>query len=175
MKVAKDKGRLRGKQPKLKPTRLSTCWSCTTSARIPKPNWPNSSASADRRCTGPSSGSDPSHQYPSGHSQISPIIKGEPATRGPRVNQRPAGRAAEGPYRVRRAPLRRASRRLVRCVTVTGRSRAAAWEKPALRSGGLPARGSKPLPAIMKSGQPRPKDKMTLTEAPSWRTRAEPG
>jgi hypothetical membrane protein len=31
-----------------------------------------------------------------------------------------------------------------------------AWEKPALRSGGLPARGSKPLPAIMKSGQPRP-------------------
>jgi hypothetical protein len=36
-------------------------------------------------------------------SGCSPIIKGEPATRGPRVNQRPAGRAAEGPYRVRRA------------------------------------------------------------------------
>jgi hypothetical protein len=31
---------------------------------------------------------------------------------------------------------------------------AVAWEKPALRSGGLPARGSKPFPAIMKSGQP---------------------
>jgi hypothetical protein len=38
--------------------------------------------------------------------------------------------------------------------TVTG-SLAVAWEKPALRFGGLPARGSKPLPAIMKSGQQR--------------------
>ena len=33
--------------------------------------------------------------------------------------------------------------------------------RPAFR--GLPARGSKPLPAIMKSGQPRPKDRMTGT------------
>jgi DNA invertase Pin-like site-specific DNA recombinase len=30
MKVAKAKGRLRGKQPKLKPNQASTCWSCTT-------------------------------------------------------------------------------------------------------------------------------------------------
>jgi hypothetical protein len=37
-----------------------------------------------------------------------------------------------------------------------------AWEKPALRSGGLPARGSKPLPAIMKSGRQRPKDRKAV-------------
>src|SRR5215207_8927860 len=36
-----------------------TCWSCTTQEIAPKPNWPNSSASADPLSTGPSSGSDP--------------------------------------------------------------------------------------------------------------------
>jgi uncharacterized protein len=37
-----------------------------------------------------------------------------------------------------------------------------AWEKSALRFGGLPARGSKPLAAIMKSGQQRPKDRKAV-------------
>jgi DNA invertase Pin-like site-specific DNA recombinase len=61
MKVAKAKGRLRGKQPKLKPNQAKHLLSCTTSAPAPKPNWQNSSASADPLSTGPSSGSDPIH------------------------------------------------------------------------------------------------------------------
>jgi hypothetical protein len=44
MKVAKAKGRLRGKQPKLKPNQAKHCSSCTTKATPPKPNSPNCSA-----------------------------------------------------------------------------------------------------------------------------------
>jgi putative transposase len=69
MKVAKANGRLRGKQPKLKPNRPSICSSCTTSALTPKPNSLNSSAPDGPPATAPSSEcglrrrnlSDPSH------------------------------------------------------------------------------------------------------------------
>ena len=74
MKVAKAKGRLRGKQPKLKRTRRSTCWSCTIQGAIPKVSSPSFSALADQRCTGPSSESDPSHQNHRGLSHISRIL-----------------------------------------------------------------------------------------------------
>ena len=43
MQVAKAKGRLRGKQPRLKPNRPSACSNCTTSAPTALPSWPSSS------------------------------------------------------------------------------------------------------------------------------------
>ena len=88
MKVAKAKGRLRGKQPKLKPNQAKHLLELHDSAPTPKPNWQNSSASADPRSTGPSSGSDPSHQNRSGHSHISRILRREPSARR---QVRPAG------------------------------------------------------------------------------------
>ena len=75
MKVAKAKGRLRGKQPKLKPNQANICWSCTTSAPTVRLSSPNSSASGDPRCIGPSSGCDPSHQNRSSHSHISHVLR----------------------------------------------------------------------------------------------------
>jgi hypothetical protein len=53
MRVAKAKGRLRGKQPKLKPNQAK---SCTTQGTTPKPSLPNFSASGDQRSTAPSTG-----------------------------------------------------------------------------------------------------------------------
>ena len=75
MKVAKAKGRLRGKQPKLKPNQAKHLLELHELGTYTKPSWPNSSASADPRYTGPSSGCDPSHQNRSGHSHISRILR----------------------------------------------------------------------------------------------------
>jgi hypothetical protein len=52
MKVGEAKGRLRGKQPKLKRNQARH-WlgSCTTSASTPTPNWPNFSASEGPQST----------------------------------------------------------------------------------------------------------------------------
>src|SRR6188768_1589584 len=54
MKVAKAKGRLRGKQPKLKPNQAKHL--LDTQATTPKLNSPNCSASGDPRSTAPSRG-----------------------------------------------------------------------------------------------------------------------
>jgi len=54
MKVAKAKGHLRGKPPKLKPPRRGTWWGCGRQARTPAPSWPNCSPSPAPRCTAPS-------------------------------------------------------------------------------------------------------------------------
>ena len=51
MKVAKAKGRLRGKQRSSSPTRPSTLLQLHDSGTTPRPNSPNSSASGDRRST----------------------------------------------------------------------------------------------------------------------------
>jgi hypothetical protein len=73
MKVASAKGRLRGKQPKLKPSQTKHLLELPTQRTTPKPNSPNSSVWGDPRCTGPSSERDPSHQNRSGHSHTSRI------------------------------------------------------------------------------------------------------
>ena len=95
MKVAKAKGRLRGKQPKLKPTRPNICLNCTTSAHIPKPNSPNSSASDDPRSTAPLTGC--------GHAtRAGAAIRTSQAFEG--ANQRPTGRPRpRAAHRLRRA------------------------------------------------------------------------
>lgn len=70
MQVAKAKGRLRGKQPKLKRTRPSIDLSCTTSAPTPRRSSPSCSASADRRSTGHWRGCGLLQPSPSGPSPI---------------------------------------------------------------------------------------------------------
>jgi hypothetical protein len=71
MKVAKAKGRLRGKQPKLKPNQRNTCSNCTTVGTTPKPSSPNSSASDDQLSTARSTECEPSQLSPSGRSPTS--------------------------------------------------------------------------------------------------------
>ena len=69
MKIVKANGRLRGKQPKLKPNQAKYLLELHDLVPTLKPNSPNSSASADPPSTAPSSGcglgprnpSDPSH------------------------------------------------------------------------------------------------------------------
>jgi DNA invertase Pin-like site-specific DNA recombinase len=53
MAVARAKGRLRGKQPKLSPASNDTCSRCTPPANTPKPNWPSSSMFRAPRSTAP--------------------------------------------------------------------------------------------------------------------------
>ena len=48
MKVAKAKGRLRGKQPKLTKSRPGICWNSSTAGTTPRRSWPSCSASAGR-------------------------------------------------------------------------------------------------------------------------------
>ena len=103
MKVAKAKGRLCGKQPKLKPNQAKHLLELHDSGSYTQAELAELFGVGRSTVYRTIERIRPSHLYPSGHSQISPIIKGEPATRGPTMNQRPAGRAAEGPYRVRRA------------------------------------------------------------------------
>jgi DNA invertase Pin-like site-specific DNA recombinase len=68
MKVAKAKGRLRGRQPKLKPNQARHLLELHDSGTTPKPSSPNSSASDDQRSTAPSKGCDPNLSTPRGHS-----------------------------------------------------------------------------------------------------------
>jgi hypothetical protein len=68
MKIAKAKGRLRGKQPNSSQTKPSTCWNCTAQGTTPKLNSPNCSASGDRRSTARLTGCDPNRASPSGRS-----------------------------------------------------------------------------------------------------------
>jgi DNA invertase Pin-like site-specific DNA recombinase len=44
MRMAKDKGKLRGKRPKLNPARRPTSWTSTARATTALPNWPICSA-----------------------------------------------------------------------------------------------------------------------------------
>ena len=75
---------MRGKQPKLKPNQAKHLLELHDSGIAPETNWPNSSASADRRCTEPPSGFDPSHQNRSGlhtsreSSGVNPAPAGRP-------------------------------------------------------------------------------------------------
>jgi hypothetical protein len=68
MKVAKAKGRLRGKQPKLKPNQARHLLELHDSGNSTKPNSPNCSASGDPRFTAPSTGCGINLSNPSGHS-----------------------------------------------------------------------------------------------------------
>ena len=54
MAVARAKGRLRGKQPKLRPRRRRIWSSCTAQARTPSANWPKGSRSLAPPSTEPS-------------------------------------------------------------------------------------------------------------------------
>jgi hypothetical protein len=112
MKVAKAKGRLRGKQPKLSRTRPSTCWSCTTQRATPKVSLLSSSASGDLRSTGPSSECDSSRQNWRDLLHISRILRRVTGARRP---ARPTSLASK--YRER---PRRDSQRRVSCGTVSG-------------------------------------------------------
>ena len=75
MKVAKAKGRLRGKQPKLNPPRRHTWSRWCTAASTALSRSPSSSVSAAPRCTGPSNGN---------------ASKREPASRRRHRNANPA-------------------------------------------------------------------------------------
>jgi hypothetical protein len=85
---------VRGKQPKLKPNQAKHLLELHDSGITPETNWPNSSASADRRCTELSSGFDPSHQNRSGLHTSRRILRREPT---------PAGRRPQSSCRVQRA------------------------------------------------------------------------
>jgi len=54
MKIARAKGRLRGKQPKLKPSQEAHLLTLWRPANTPAPSWPTRSVWPARRCTGPS-------------------------------------------------------------------------------------------------------------------------
>ena len=54
MKIDRAKGRLRGKQPKLKPSQEAHLLTLWRPANTPAPNWPTCSVWPARRCTGPS-------------------------------------------------------------------------------------------------------------------------
>jgi hypothetical protein len=72
MKVAKAKGRLRGKQPKLKPNQAKHLLELHDPGPTPKLSSPNFSVSGDPRSIGPSSGYGLNPSNPSGHSHIVP-------------------------------------------------------------------------------------------------------
>lgn len=76
MKVAKAQGRLRGKQPKLKPNQAKHLLELYNSGEYTQSEFAELFGSDDPRCTGPSRGCDPSHQNCSGHSHISRIVTG---------------------------------------------------------------------------------------------------
>jgi hypothetical protein len=71
MKVAKATGRLRGKQPKLKPNQTKHLLELHDSGTTPKLNSPNYSASGDQRPTAPSTGCGLNPSSPSGRSPTS--------------------------------------------------------------------------------------------------------
>ena len=72
MKVAKAKGRLRGKQPKLTVNQARHLLGSATPAPTARPNWPSCSASAVPRCTGPSAAWAQPRFSPRDRSLISP-------------------------------------------------------------------------------------------------------
>ena len=82
MKITKAKGRLRGKQPKLKPNQATQLLELHDSGSSAQIELAERSVSDDPRSTGPSSGCDPSPQNHCGHSHISRILRGEAAIGG---------------------------------------------------------------------------------------------